>query len=217
MKDKKIFFILAGVQMLMLININLTSFAFNGIGEYSPEELKKLNEEDEKWNVWLKKYIKEVLYVGMPEDEFVKIFTKDDLWSDPERPYIIKHISGSYYLIGRKGMRYKVTFKNGVLGELAQRTWEKIPIITTHYKDFTHLLREYKYTEGLYKGMPEDEFLKKFFHKVISKFERDNENGYILLLKHGNRLEVCFENKILTNVSWEEKHTYETIDELMTE
>lgn len=186
-------------------------------GEFSPRRIDRLHEEHKRWSDWVKKYIKDVLYVGMPEDEFVRLFTKDESWGDAEKPYIINHKDNEYIIVGRKEIRYKVTFKNGLLAKLKQRTWEKIPVVTTQYKDFTFLLKGHKYTDGLYKGMPEDEFFKKFSHKIVSKFERGNENGYILLLKHGNRLEVCFKDKVLIDVSWNDKHTYGSIDELMDE
>ncbi|MFH1231475.1 MAG: hypothetical protein V1709_08285 [Planctomycetota bacterium] len=204
------------MEAFMLITVAyscIVCFAFEG--EFSPKRLDRIHEEDKRWSDWIKRYIKDVLYVGMSEDEFVGLFTRDASWIDSERPYIISHKGNEYIFVGRKKIRYKVTFKDGILARLGQRTWEKIPILTTHYADFTFLLKGHKYTDGLYKGMAEDEFLKNFFHKVVSKFKRGNENGYILLLKHGNKLEVCFEDKTLVDVSWYDKHTYGTIDELM--
>ena len=65
--------------------------------------------------------------------------------------------------------------------------------------------------------MSEDEFLRNFSNKIVSKFEVGNERGYVLLLKYGNRFTVFFKDKKLESSSWNYKHTDGTLNELMNE
>jgi len=128
MKRKKYAFEMIQTFMLIILACGSMSCIYRGYrGEFSPQRLDKIHEEHERWTDWINEYIKGVLYVGMPVDEFVRLFTKDDSWTDSERPYIISHKDNRYYFVGRKGIRYRVTFKDGLLAKLEQRAWKTPP------------------------------------------------------------------------------------------
>ena len=170
---------------------SVACFVFGG--EFSPERLDKIHEEDERWTDWLNKYIKGVLYVGMPVDEFVRLFTKDESWADPERPYIISHDDNRYIITGRKGIRYRLTFKDSLLEKLEQYAWEKIPVVTAHYADFTFLLKGDKSTNApsFYDGMSEKEFLKIFSSSILSH----SKDRYVVIGKNGWKYRVTFSSE----------------------
>lgn len=189
MKNKKYIFVFLGVIMSTSPNI---VFAWFG-NEYSVEAGKKAMEEDEKWSNWLKKYIEDVLYVGMPVDKFIKLFTKDEGWTDPERPYIISHNKNRYIFIGINKTKFRVSFKNGLLEKLEQYGWEKFIL---HYTDASIYLKGYNnpYAHTFYSGMPEEEFLKIYSGAILVH----KKNWYIIKEKNGLKWKVIFENGYLS-------------------
>jgi len=95
---------------------------------------------DEIWE----RFIHEVLYVGMPEEEFVQLFTKSSSWKDPDRPYIIEREEHRYIFL--QAPRYgkdqgRVTFVNGALSKYEQFGLGQNPF---GYTDCTFLLRPAK-------------------------------------------------------------------------
>lgn len=152
------------------------------------EDIKK----DKQWSEWLYKYIKNVLYVDMPTDEFVRLFTKDASWSDSERPYIISHKDNKYIVAGVNGTKFRLTFNNGLLEKLEEYGWEKfIP----HYGDISIYLKGYKnnYDQGFYDGMPEQEFLTMFSGSILSH----SKDRYVVVGKNGKKYQVIFKNGYL--------------------
>jgi len=185
------------METLMLIILGCSSISCAAWGEFSPERIDKMHEEDKKWSNWFEKYIKSVLYVGMPEDEFVRLFTKDKSWIDSQRPYIIKHKGSEYIVLALNRVKHRVSFTDGKLDKFETLGYEKIPIIGSTSWDYTSLLRGYKISEGLYKGMSEQEFLQNFSDSILSKFK----NGYVILINDGKKYGIEFTNGILTH-SW---------------
>ena len=184
-------------MLLMLACGSMGCIAFGG--EFSPERVKGANEEHNMLDEWSKKYIEDVLYIGMPVDEFVRLFTKDNSWAEPERPYIVSHDENSYMIIGRKKIKLRVAFKDGLLDKLEQHKWDMLPLVPVplhYYADCSFLLKGHKYMDGLYKGMSEDEFLKNFSDKIIRKFD----NCYVIL-RNGRRFVIEFKDKIVFD-SW---------------
>lgn len=188
MRKSYVFRIMEVLMLITLVCSSIACLVFGG--EFSSERLDKIHEEDKSWSEWLDKYIRNVIYVGMPVNEFVKLFTKSEPWPDLERPYILSHKDNSYIFVGRKGIRYKVTFRDGLLEKLEQYTWEKIPLITAHYKDFSHLLRGYKpvNSPGFYDEMTENEFLSIFANSILSH----SKNRYVVVGKNGWKYRITF-------------------------
>lgn len=187
-----------GNEIMMLVLLVCSSISCLVFGaEFNLEENGRIQQEDKKWSSWLNKYVKSVLYIGMPEGKFASLFTKDIFWSDSDRPHIIHHKNDKYIIMGLKSRKYRVTFKNGLLLKLEEYGWEKIPLLTANYRDVSDLLKGYEISEGLYKGMPEDEFLRNFSHEILSKFK----NGYVVVTKKGEKYGVEFINGFLTH-SW---------------
>ena len=91
-----------------------------------------------------KKYIYDVLYVGMPEEEFVKKFTKDSSYEETARPCIFKKEGNAYYVtfpnypyLKGKYMMRRITFKNGNLTKCEYRYLDKPPFMWYVYHDET--------------------------------------------------------------------------------
>lgn len=142
MRNKIKVFIAIGAVMLILLGDHTFGCAFFG-DEYNPnpEEAKKSMEEDKKWNAWIEKYIENVLYVGMPEDEFVRLFTKYESWVDQERPYIISRKNNRYTFLGINDNKFRVTFKNQLLDKLEHYGLNKFILC---YTDVSIFLRGYR-------------------------------------------------------------------------
>ena len=146
---------------------------------------------------WLEQYFNDVLYVGMPEEEFVMLFTKTLDWADSKRPYITKHIK-NYYIVSGLNTSYvgdcRITFSNGLLIKYERFGWGKIPIIDSGYTDLTDFLKGYKANgPGFYNAMREDEFLKTFSGSILSH----SENYYIATGKNGRKYKVTFKDGYL--------------------
>lgn len=62
-------------------------------------------------------YVESVLYVGMPEDEFIQLFTETPRPTDSDRPYIIERNGHRYIILELplKGEKARVTFHEGTL------------------------------------------------------------------------------------------------------
>lgn len=164
-------------------------------GEFSPQRIDKLHEADTKRNLWFEKYIESILFVGMPEDEFVKLFTKNDSWNDPQKPYIIKHNTSSYIVLCPDGVKHRITFVDAKLDKFETLGYEKIPIIGSTAWDYTSLLRGFKYSDGLTVGMSEEEFLRNFSNAVRSKLK----DGYVIQSEDGRKFGVEFNGGVLTH------------------
>ena len=94
---------------------------------------------DEVWQ----RNVREVLYVGMPEEEFLKQFTKSNTWNDPDRPYIIQQSGHTYVFL--QAPRYgqdkgRVTFVTGALVKYEQFGLGENPF---GYTDCTFLLQRH--------------------------------------------------------------------------
>jgi hypothetical protein len=139
MKNK--FLIIMGALMFTVFTKQISGYAFFG-DEYnlSSEDAKKSIEEDRKWSTWVEKYIENVLYVGMPESEFVKLFTKDESWTDHEKPYIISHKDNRYVFLGINKNKFRATFKNSSLEKLEHYGWNKFILC---YTDVSIFLKGY--------------------------------------------------------------------------
>lgn len=182
--------------MLIILACSFMSYsAFSG--EFSPERLDKIHEEDRKKDAWYDRYITSVLYVGMPESEFVDSFTKDSSWNDSERPYIINHKGDRYVIVGLDGIKHRITFDSGLLVKFEQYGWEKSPVLTS-YRDVTGFLKGYKNTSGpgFYNAMPEGEFLQNFSGLVLSQLG----NRYTVVGKNGKKYRVTFTNGFLSGM-----------------
>ncbi len=106
-------------------------------GAPSPQEREISNKIDEVWQ----RNVREVLYVGMPEEEFLKQFTKTNSWNDLDRPYIIQQSGHTYVFL--QAPRYgqdkgRVTFVNGTLVKYGQFGLGENPF---GYTDCTFLLQ----------------------------------------------------------------------------
>jgi hypothetical protein len=87
------------------------------------------------------RYLYDVLYVGMPEEQFLKLFTKTSAWTDPDRPYIAQRQDHTYILLATPRYdndRARVTFKDGDLVKCEEYGQGDNP---WGYSDSTFLLR----------------------------------------------------------------------------
>lgn len=194
MRKSYVFKVMEILMLVVLVCGFMASCTFGG--ELSSKRSTEVNEEYTKWQDWVDKYIKNVLYFKMPVDEFVRLFTKNNSWVEPERPYIVSHDENNYVIIGRKNIKYRVIFKGGLLDKLEQYTWDVLPIVpipVTTYKDFSHLLKGYKSPNapGFYDSMPEEEFLKVFSGEVLSH----SKNSYVIVGKNGRKYKITFSPK----------------------
>ena len=104
-----------------------------------------------------KKYITDILYVGMPEEEFVKCFTWDESFEGTVKPYITAHKKDVYYIkvpftkilnrtfqsVARD--KDRITFKDGLLVKCETQYRAEFPFMFLVYRDYTYLLSdEYK-------------------------------------------------------------------------
>lgn len=203
MKNKSKVFIITGAVMLILFGQQISGYAFYW-DENNLENLKKANEEDKKWSVWLKIYIKDVLSVGMPEEEFVRLFTKDESWDDPERPYITSQKNNRYVFVGINKNRFRVTFKKGLLEKLELYGLEKFPMLFPHYMDVCTFLKGYndRYATAFYDGMLEEEFLKVYSGSILAH----KNDWYVVKEKDGRKFKLTFKNGYLIGKAGESAH-----------
>jgi len=170
--------------------VGLLVFLFLGINNFGYAKEVKIN-----------KYMDNDVYFKMPESDFVKMFTRTDSWSNHEKPYIIKKIK-NYYLLkdpstGKFGItqggKFKVTFKNNQLVKLEISGWYGLPIFRD-LLDATHQLKLYEIEDGLYVGMPKNEFLIRFVDRIVGKV---SEDYYAIEAKGGGYRTVSFEDDLL--------------------
>ena len=133
------------------------------------------------------------LYVGMPESDFVKLYDENKGLKEESKPRIIKHQKNQYFLQFIDG-KARVTFEDSKLSKFKVQVWEGILLV---YSDVTYALRGYEYFDGLYKGMPEYEFLSKFKERIVRKYE---EGYYSIEDKNGILYGVTFLNGFLDDV-----------------
>lgn len=193
MKRPSFYYLPAHFLLIFLILVSISCVSW---GEHMTKETEDYMYED----TWLEKYIRNVLYVGMPEEEFVKLFTKTSDWTDPKRPYIKKHVK-NYYIVSGLNTSYvgdcRITFSNGLLVKYERFGWGKIPIIDSGYTDLTDLLKGYKANgPGFYNAMPEGEFLTTFSGSILSH----SENRYVVTGKNGRKYRVSFTNGFLAGM-----------------
>lgn len=200
MKNK--FLIIMGALMMILFTKQISGFAFFG-DEYNPnsEEVKKSIKEDRKWSAWLEKYIKSVLYVRMPEDEFVRLFTKEESWVDLERPYIISRKNNTYVFIGINKNKFRAIFKESSLTKLELYGLEKFPMLFPHYMDVSPFLKGYsdRFATAFYDGMPEEEFLKVYSGSILAH----KKDWYVVQEKDGRKFQLKFSNGYLNGIAGE--------------
>lgn len=121
--------------LILLFSASCSSFS---------ENMTKATNDSMYEDNWLAKYFYNVLYVGMSEEDFVKLFTKNSDWSDPDRPYIKKHYD-NYYIASGLNTSYvpdcRIVFRNGFLFKYESFGWGKIPLLDSGYTDYTYLLK----------------------------------------------------------------------------
>ena len=161
--------------------------------------------------IW-KKYIQNVIYVGMPEKDFVKLFTNHHEFQRSLRPYIVEYKNNTYYIyqpeydflkrelkqtnIANTG-KSRIKFDKGRLAKYEMQYWDKPPFVFLVYSDQTNTLRGFTAEDkGFYDGMPEKEFLK-FFSGSILRHKRD---WYIFWGKNRKKYRITFYNGYLTGV-----------------
>ena len=158
------------------------------------------------------KYIYNVIYVGMPEKEFVKLFTWSEEFEATLRPYILNHKRNIYYLlephikfmkkelsrsnIGNTG-KTRVKFENGFLIEYEIQYWDKPPFIFPVWGDRSAELKGFTNGLGFYKGMSEEEFLKMFSGRIL----KHRMNQYVFIAKDSKKYQVNFEDGKLYGLS----------------
>ena len=137
MKNQKYFYALRYLAstLILLFSTSCSSFSENMI---------KTTKDSMFEDNWLAKYFYNILYVGMPEEEFVKLFTKNIDWTDTERPYIKKHYK-NYYIVSGLNTSYvpdcRIVFQNGFLVKYESFGWGKVPLLDSGYTDYTYLLK----------------------------------------------------------------------------
>ena len=164
-----------------------------------------------------KKYLIDILYVGMPEEEFVKYFTWDESFEGTVKPHIMKHVKDVYYirvpfakilnralgLVSRE--TEKITFKERKLVKYETQCRPDPPFtFLLVYHDITSSLEGYQYSDGLYKGIPEEDFLKKFKDKIHRDSDYKN-HWYYVTVASNLVYRVIFENGKLDYVRKEYK------------
>ncbi len=88
-------------------------------------------------------YLYSILYLGMPEEEFVRRFTKAPKRPNPHRPYIIQRDGQRYILLVTPAYdndRARVTFQNGALVKFEEYGEGTNP---WGYSDSAFLLKEH--------------------------------------------------------------------------
>ena len=113
---------------------------------FADYERYQMNEIDRGYNrqksedEWWTKYIRNVLYIGMLEDEFLEAFKKHEESIDLDRPYISSVKNHRYIVLGLGGKeKYRVTFDNGRLSKYEQFGLGQNPF---GYSDSTFLLKK---------------------------------------------------------------------------
>jgi hypothetical protein len=163
--------------------------------EYRMKEIDKQYQQGKREDDWWEKYIRNPLYIGMPEDEFVTLFAKRESNSDIERPYILNKKGNAYIVIGFGGKeKYRFTFVDGLLSKYEQFGLGQNPF---GYSVSTFLLKGYKANgPGFYNAMPEDEFLRTFSGSILSH----SGNRYVVTGKNGRKYRVSFTDGFLAGM-----------------
>lgn len=152
-----------------------------------------------------KKYLYDVLYVGMPEEEFVSKFTKDLSYEGTARPYIYKKIKNIYYITFPKlpslrdiSLIHRITFKDQKLIKYEYRYIGAPPFMFYVYSDDTNYLvwRGQDIPSIRFSGMLESEFVNKIssddFFYIIKKQSYRLGNSYIIQGKDGKKWRLKF-------------------------
>ncbi len=158
------------------------------------------------------KYINNVLYIGMPESDFVNLFTKREEQEGSLRPYIIKHKDNVYYIwepeyyflkkkLGSTWSnwgRSRISFDKGRLIKYEIQHLEKPPFVFPIYTDDTSVIKGFvnKNDKGFDWEISENEFLAKFSGSIL-KHKRD---WYIFWAKDGKKYRVQFLDGTLKSI-----------------
>ncbi len=147
--------------LLVIILIGMTGISYSSAdGTYdrkSDQELLRNYAKD-----WIgvdpisEKYIYNVTYVGMAEEDFLSFFTWSKKFEGTLRPYIVKHDKNTYYLnepvynfmkkelhqsnISNTGAS-RIKFENGRLVKYEVQYRDKPPFVFLVYSDDTHYLK----------------------------------------------------------------------------
>ncbi len=207
-----------GIKSIVLILISLftvsalvfasTTKEPNYISDMTDEELMKEYQKSYLGeNPIHLKYIYDVLYVGMPKEEFVDKFTKNVSYEGTARPYIFNKEKDVYcitfpdlpYLRTEINLINRITFKEGKLIKYEIRHMNEPPFMWCSYSDYTDTLKGFVDVSGFYRGMSEEEFLKVFSDKII----RHSEDQYIFIANNGKKYLIRFENGKLCGIGLE--------------
>lgn len=158
-----------------------------------------------------RKYLYDVLYVGMPEEEFISKFTKNATYEGTARPYIFKETKNVYYITFPNlpylrddiNLISRITFKDRLLIKMEDRYLSKPPFMWYVYGDITNsLMRKEGNNLALpenaaqFDSMYEDEFVNKVasdtFFTIINKENRPSGNIYIIQGKDGKKWRLKF-------------------------
>ena len=199
-----LFIVSVGVNFINANDISNKGTDQELLRDYSQNRLG----EDPIWE----KYIYNVIYVGMPEEKFVKLFTWDKEFEGTLRPYILDRKENIYYLLEphidfmKKGLgqsniantgKTRVEFENGLLIRYEIQYWDKPPFIFLVWGDRSAELKGFTNGLGFYKGMSEEEFLKVFSDRIL----KHRMNQYVFIAKDGKKYQVNFEDGKLYGLS----------------
>ncbi len=144
------------------------------------------------------KYIYTELYIGMEEQEFLALYErKESIKTSDLRPIIKEYKKDQYYLKSVNNVNYRISFKGGKLANFEVLKREKPPFVFLVYSNYSYMLKGYEFAEGLYRWMPEEEFLRKKQFQIIEKVR---ENYYYVKSKDGFYYTVSFLNGNLDGV-----------------
>lgn len=152
-----------------------------------------------------RKYLYDVLYVRMSEEEFIGKFTKDVSCEGFAKPYIFKKTKNVYYITfpnlpylrDNMNLIRRITFNDGFLIKMENRYLSKPPFMWYVYEDITYVLKGFTDGLGFYKGMSEEEFSNVFSGRIL----RHSMNQYIFIANDRNKYQVNFEDGKLYGVS----------------
>lgn len=219
---RKLQLTVAILTLFFISNAFVFAFAMEGpnyTSNMTDEELARENQKSYlgEHPICLK-YFYNVLYVGMPEENFVNRFTKNASYEGTARPYIFKK-AGTIYYITFPNLPYlrdislvsRITFLDGKLIKSESRHMGEPPFMWYSYSDDTDYLRgNYTFNAtnsfkelslpennpARLSSMSEQEFLSQiktdnYFHLVKEQSAKSG-NRYIIQGKNGKKWRLSF-------------------------
>lgn len=189
--------------LISLVAVNISFAADIHSGESDQELLISYTQHWIGNNPVSQKYIYDVIYIGMPQDDFEKIFIRKEEFEGTMKPYIVKKNNDVYYLYEpgfdfmKKKLRSnlantgksRIKFEDSRLVKYEVQYWGKPPFVYLVYSDATHNLKGFvKEDTGFYDGMAEEDFLKVFSGKILSH----KKDKYVFWGKDGRKYRVVF-------------------------